>query len=347
MKKSTIAVFKVLVALIVFQFFLSFLIACSNDSKNSLAAPQNSSGIYKESRITGSIELGNCKKVVVRDKRAFIIDSHYGMHIIDLDDKSLPETENSLRAPWPNDLCIIEDTVYMSDYIKGLIIADISDIANSRVVNEVNSPNQIFSIYCTEDNLFVATQYTYYEKKYSNLIIYGIEKRQEPVEVSELDRLPWINDIYVSEDYAYLAFDDSNNNTTGMLIIDVSNIKKPEVAGKIETNGFATNLIVDKDYVFLADDIAGLKVLDVSSKHKPSLISMVEVQDHATDVVFYENDLYLSDGYNGIKKVNLDDIKVPKIVDSLETLGFAKSLFVNDEYIYIADSRYFTIVKKF
>ena len=344
MRQRNAITYGLLIGAIVLLSFLSGLISCS---RNALTDSKSDNSVLSTPGIIGNIEVGSCKKVFAGDSRAFIIDSHYGVHIINLDNKSQPEIEKSIRTPQPNDLWLIDDTIYISDYIRGIIIADISDIKNPVIVNEINSPNQTFSIYCDEAHLFVTTQYTYYEKKYSNLIIYDINQRQNPEKVNEFERLPWINDVFIEKDYAYLTYDDSSNNSTGLIIMDISDIKNPGFTGKIETGGFAINAIVEKDHVFLADDTAGLQIIDVSSKERPYIISTLEVDDHATDVKLHERYAYVSDGYNGIKKVDIGDPGHPETVDELETLGFAKDLFIYDDFIYVADSRYFTIIEKF
>ncbi len=347
-RKKITTILKILTILVTLIVFLSGFISCNKSgNENSLFSSSDGNADFKDPRIVSNIEIGHCKKVTVHNNHAFVLDSFYGLRIINLNNKRQPVIENSIRTPQPNDLCIIQDTIYISDYIEGIIIADISDSTNLLMVGEIRSPNQTFSIHYNEDHLFVTTQYTYYEKKYSSLIIYDIKDKYKPKKISEFDRLPWINDIYVDRYHAFLTFNDSDSNTTGLIIIDISSIENPEFTCQINTTGFAVSVTVEKDHAFIADDRSGLKIIDISSREKPVLISTLEVDDHATDVAITENYAYISDGYNGIKKVNLTDINNPEIIDNIETFGFAKGLDIYEDHIYIADSKYLTITKKF
>jgi hypothetical protein len=44
--------------------------------------------------------------------------------------------------------------------------------------------------------------------------------------------------------HIFLSINGSNRDTTGLIIIDISNIEHPEFPGKISTTGFAANVIV-------------------------------------------------------------------------------------------------------
>jgi hypothetical protein len=193
----------------------------------------------------------------------------------------------------------------------------------------------------------VTTLYTYYEKKYSDLIIYDIKNGNNPEKISEIDKLPWINDIQLNENFIYAAFDDSNNNSAGLLIIDVSDITSPALKGNIYISGFATGLAVLDNHVFLLEDTFGLKIIDVSSAEKPVLSGGLEIGNHSTDVILEDNYAYISNGYDGLKKIYLTDLKKPEIVDNIETNGFVKSLFLSDKYIFLAAGRYLTVLNKF
>ena len=342
-------IIKIIILAAVVCFSLPWLTACSgtiNESINPESA-NNSITTDADSSITGKIELGFCKKVIALNNIAFALDSYYGLHILDLENINEPKIISSVRAPQPNDLFILGSTAYISDYIKGIIIMDIADYKNPVTAGLISSPNQTFSIYCTERFLFVTTQYTYYEKKFSNFIIYDISDKSNPEKISYLDQLPWINDVYIDKSYAYLAFDDSRDGTTGLIIIDISDIKNPALKGRLDTDGFATNLNVKEDIVFLADDQKGLKIIDIKDKEKPVLLGSLKLKNHTVDIALDGDYAYVADGYNGIKKISIKNMNAPEIIGGINTLGFARSLYVSGKYLYIADGKFLTISEKF
>jgi len=342
-------IIKIIIAAVVVCLMLPGLAACSSAGNKSITPEPGNDNATTEtsSSIVGNIELGFCKKVIARDNIAFSLDSYYGLNILGLENISEPEILSRIRAPQPNDLFIIGSTAYISDYIKGIMIIDIADYKNPVAAGSMSSPNQAFSIYCTDSYLFVTTQYTYYEKKFSNFIIYDISDKVNPAQISYLDKLPWINDVFVDKSYVYLAFDDSADGTTGLIIVNISDINNPVLKGKLDTDGFAMNLSVKDDIVFLADDKKGLKIIDVKDKEKPVLAGSLALDNHTADIVLAGDFAYAADGYNGIKKISINNISAPKITGSIDTLGFARSLYVSGKYLYIADGNFLTISKKF
>lgn len=318
------------------------------DSSQPSSNIKNSGNLTNEEYVlSGSVEMGYCKKVCIKDALAFCLDSLYGLHIINLKNPNEPFIESSVRAPQPNDLFLADGTIYISDYIEGIIAVDVTDFKSPAIKGRIKEPNQTFSIFCKENNLFVTTQYTYYEKKYSNFLIYDISDKNNPEKISFLDNLPWINDVYVDKNHAYLAFDDADGDASGLIIIDISDILRPSICSRLVTDGFAINLTVREDTVFLADDMLGIKIIDAENKQEPVLISSLKLENHTSDIAIDGDFAYAADGYNGVKKINIKSTGKPEIIGSINTLGFSRGLAIDNKYIYIADGKYLTVADKF
>jgi hypothetical protein len=118
--------------------------------------------------------------------------------------------------------------------------------------------------------------------------IIDISNPISPIQVGYYDALGWAEDVYVKDNYAYIA-----NREKGLKIIDVSNPALPTEAGYYDTSGKAYSIYVKDNYAYVADGDEGLRIIDVSNPIEPVEVGHYEIQGRAYGVYVKDNCAYV------------------------------------------------------
>lgn len=139
-------------------------------------------------------------------------------------------------------------------------------------------------------------------------------------------------DVYVSENYAYIA-----EESKGLSIIDISNINSPQEVGFFETLDQTVALVVQDNNVFLASKSKGLRIIDVSDKTSPQKIGYYITQGDAVGLDIYENYIYLVDQQNGLRIIDISDLTSPVEVGFYNTgVATNNNVLFNNDYAFLS-----------
>jgi hypothetical protein len=171
----------------------------------------------------------------------------------------------------------------------------------------------------------------------SYLEIADISNPATPIELSKILLPRSINDIVISDSFAYVA-----DGVAGLRIIDISNLTNPVESGFYDTAGQAKSVDIVDNHVYLADGDAGLRIIDISNPAIPTEVGYYNTGDYATDVYVYNDNAYvtyaLSSG-SGQGDLRIIDISNPSnpFERGLITLGeAAEGVVVEGTYAYVA-----------
>jgi len=138
------------------------------------------------------------------------------------------------------------------------------------------------------------------------------------------------NDIKVKEGYAYVA------TTEGLNIIDVSNVKTPSLRSSLDTQGYCLRVEVFNDYAYIANGI-DIKIVKVSNKEDPVLINSFGKSGVMCHDVESDGDyLYV---LNNDKPCVLDisDKNDIKPLSSFDMVSLAKEILIDRDIAYIVN----------
>lgn len=137
-------------------------------------------------------------------------------------------------------------------------------------------------------------------------------------------------DIYVSEDFAYVA--DANN---GLQIIDVSNPIFPRIVGNYPIMN-AQTVHVSENIVYATGGDCMLHVLDITNPSQPIELANI---DHIMCSFVSENILYAARGCGQEGGLEIYDINYPnhpKILGTFDDDGWIKDVFISENIAYLA-----------
>ena len=183
---------------------------------------------------------------------------------------------------------IIEDYLYVVDY-SDLNIFDISNIDEPVVLNDVQVGWDIETIFSQGEILFLGGR--------QGMYIYDIANPEKPEFISEFRHGTACDPVVVDGNYAYVTLKGGNfcgGTESGLYIIDVSNLKIPElkvIYPMVGPNGLG----IKDDLLFICDGNAGLKVYDKSDAPNITLINNFE-NIQAYDVIPLPSSLLMIGG---------------------------------------------------
>jgi hypothetical protein len=89
-----------------------------------------------ESTAARSIEDGG--KIYIKDNRLYQVENGLGIHVIDISNPSLPQKIKFIRCYGAQELSIMDDNLYTNN-VNDLVVIDISDIDNARLIGRETS----------------------------------------------------------------------------------------------------------------------------------------------------------------------------------------------------------------
>jgi len=146
------------------------------------------------------------------------------------------------------------------------------------------------------------------------------------------DNIGIATDVFVSGDLLYVA-----GKPGGLIIIDISNLKKPKVLGYYYDDGLAYAVYVTGKYAYVADGPDGLEIIDVSNPFKPIKVGSASIGGYACDVFVAGKYAYVAYYANGLVIFDVSNPSKPKLIGSYFDGGCALGVFVKDNLAYVAD----------
>ncbi len=139
-------------------------------------------------------------------------------------------------------------------------------------------------------------------------------------------------DMVLSGNHAFVA-----DYSSGLQIVDISDLANPVLAGNYDTSGQVRGLAVSGDHAFLADGSPGLLVVDISDPTNPTLAGSYNTADNAFDVVVSGDHAFVADRLSGLQIIDISDPTTPSLIGSYDTSGSAYGVAVSGDLAFVAD----------
>ena len=107
--------------------------------------------------------------------------------------------------------------------------------------------------------------------------------------------------------------------------------------GGHDTPGYAWNVVLSGNYVYVADGQAGLQVFDITSPTSPTLVGSHDTPGTAFSLAIAGTYAYVADSYGGFHIFDISDPTNPTLLGSYDTPGFAYACAIAGDYAYVAD----------
>jgi uncharacterized protein (TIGR02145 family) len=257
-------------------------------------------------------------RLAVDSDYAYIASGQKSLYIIDISDPYHLQQIGIYSSNDPNecinDVKVSGNIAYIVDSIRGIVILDIHDRSNPKVLGYCPTPG-------TAEAVSVQGNYAYLNDGDYGLRIFDISDKSYPREIGYYNNsyehyylTDYKQNIQVIGNYAYISYQDPNKWVC-ISIIDISDKKNPVELCSLDS--FYFDFHVEGNYLYnmgtCDHDVFG--IFDITDKRNPKLIESYKVEEiyFQGNISIYKSNqfIYLGGQYRGrglnIFKLHLDN----------------------------------------
>lgn len=108
-----------------------------------------------------------------------------------------------------------------------------------------------------------------------------------------------------------------------------------EVAS-IGTDGVVRDMLIEGDFLYIADGSGWMRVINIEKPHKPKLSGQVELKSEIKAIHYNDDHIYIAAGWAGIHIVDVSEPEAPSLVNSYKSGGYALDVVVVGNTAFIA-----------
>ncbi len=164
-----------------------------------------------------------------------------------------------------------------------------------------------------------------------NLLIIDTSDANNPAKEAEIKLPEVIRDIFVKDDYAYIA-----DYQAGLQIVDISKISDPAIIGSYQTDIFASKVFVSDNFAFITEASKGIKVIDISDPTNPGLMTSYQNNTGMRSVYVQNNVVYAASPFDGLLIFDFSKNNSLDLLSEYDTTDTLNDVYVNGKYAYLA-----------
>ena len=296
---------------------------------------------------------GPAEDVFVSENYAYVANSWAGIAIVDL---SVPQTVEVIDTPgYALGVYVDENYAHVAHYDNHLAIADVGDPTNPIPLEmPPDLTTGLAEGVFVNRSMTTDKNYAYVADHGSGLAIIDVEDPANPVNVWQyLIPDAYSFGVFVSGNYAYVAYGGAESGDGGLAIIDVTNPEAPGDMEIVPIPGAAGSVFVSegpesKWYAYVAygwrsdmidgwidSDLGGLIIVDVTDPTNPEILSDFPLSGYAYGVSVSEDYAYVANT-DGLAVIDVSDPEFPGYV-TLVDIGPAFDVYVIETYAYVAN----------
>jgi len=278
---------------------------------------------------------GRAQGVALSGSYAYLADGAEGLCVLDVSDPGHPKGLGKCAAWWRSQKVAVDNTyAYVMDQF-GLQVVDVSNPSVPVSVGGGGGTDTGFDVTVSDGFAYLSDG--------KGFTVFDVSDATQPVELGHHDayRISWCMGSVRRGGYLYLAVTQPGPDAgQGPLqIFDVCDPKRPLLVGECATSGNATDVAMQGDYAYVADEYGGLEVINVSDPAKPVRLSSCRTGGKAVGVAVEGDHVFLADGERGVQVINVSDPAHPVRVGGCDTPGSALDLALRENLVYVADDR--------
>jgi len=215
--------------------------------------------------------MDDSRGVTVVDEIAYVVDQLRGVYVFNVSNpKTVVEIDHFTTDGAGQNLAIEDEFLYLANGFDGLYIVNITDPSNLEKISEYNYTNCYPRDVCVKDNI------TYIADMDNGLFILNVTAKDNPVKIAEITGI-YCNGVFLNDSRLYVAA-----GRGGLLVYDVTDPSNPIHIDTFYDGGYAHDVFVSGEYVYVADSIDGLEVLGEDSDND-QLADILETDVYSTN----------------------------------------------------------------
>ncbi len=234
---------------------------------------------------------GNTQAVAVLDNILCIADGPNGLGVVDVSDPNNPKLLGSYPTPNAVDVSIIGQTVYLNDQTRGLYVFDISRFGAPELLSRyASTAGNIQGLSTANSKAYIASA------QGLQIIDAPLWKGRIPKPTAPMQIAALGNNLYIA------SFQQDLYN------VDISDRASPKESVNIyKMQGYARDMAITKDYLFIAEGANGIEILNINNPQKPLLVGQINTGlRYARGLNLVGNRLHVADDAGGLVIYQID-----------------------------------------
>ena len=195
---------------------------------------------------------------------------------------------------------------------------DVTQSSAMNIVDSVNVPRNMETLFRLEDKLFIGTT--------TGMLIFNLVEPGKPRQISSYDHITACDPVVVDGQYAYVTLRTGNRCANGqnlLEVIDISSITNPYLVKSYPMFN-PHGLGIDGDLLFICDGKAGLKIYDKGDPMAILANQLAHYPDFDTFDVIPLNGILMLIGEGGIYQYDYSDPKNIRQISHIQIIDSGK-----------------------
>lgn len=277
---------------------------------------ETSDQMHTISGVTGEIFVSNGKSTIDILK-------------IDPDFKNIQRLAHWYTIGSAYDVEILDNMLYVANAANGMATLKIDNTTGEFRLIELQKrikTGQVWKHVKVFGNYIYATD--------GNFIIVAIARTDSPYLASQY-KTSYAQSVTGYGSLAYIA-----RSSMGVEIVDVSDLGNPQRIAILDTPGSTQDILVDNEFVYLADGESGFQVLGVEPPGLPQIVANLSDSSDGFSkrMAMSEDLLIMADGFGGVRIIDVFKPAAPREISRFNTSSFVQDLYLEDNLVLFVDS---------
>ena len=288
----------------------------------------------------GPVEVGHwqeaegAKQLAIAGGIAYLIVDG-GLVVLDISDPTAPQ-EVGFYEVAANDVAVDSGYVYLAAAL-GLQILSVADPSAPQLVGRVTEYDSGHRVVVDGDHVYMTAREEHWTPTGSYeaymLLVVDVSDKSDPIRLARLPLTDLPLDVVVEGHRLYTTYDD-------VTIFDVTVPREPVGLGQAVTPGYAVQMAISGDQLYVADYYGGLRVISQATPAAPVEVGYLDTAWSPTAVALSGNHVYVTAGSEGLVIIERRAPADNRVVGVLDTPGEFVNLAVTREFAFVADTRY-------
>lgn len=196
------------------------------------------------------------------------------------------------------------DYAFLAGAKSGLIVVDISNLSQMRVLAHTDGPGHANAVAVNGDTV-VVTDF------WADVWIFDVSAPAAPQLAAIFDVDGFAQDVALSGVFAVIA-----EGTIGFRVLDLTDPANPTQAALVDTPGEVSGVTVDGSTLFVADAQEGLMTVDLANPASPAILGSLSLSGYASAIALTGTTAWVAADYGGYFAVDVSDSTAPALLGS-------------------------------
>ena len=253
--------------------------------------------------ITSEHVRGYSTKIIMKDNTVYLAAGSFGVNVLNIENPLNPIiTSSNLSIKPAKSFHLMGDYLFTAISEQGVNVSDISNSNQPEIRGDTKTSGYAKGVVTTADSTYMLI--TCGEMGISKHNISDFQEGYGTYPLVGWGDTPGYAESIVIKDELSLAFIACG--TEGLQIVNYADSSNIYVVGSFDGGGYAKDLLIKDDLIFMITKQRGLQIIDVSDYSEPYLLGSISTE-YALGIDVKDNYIYIADEMEGLVIISMPE----------------------------------------